>query len=78
MSWKVEMPIIIRTLINDVGDIPKYSDQRLQQTIVVAAKYVQFDVELEQLYSLNVVDPEITPDPTVQNDDIFISLQPVL
>jgi hypothetical protein len=74
MSWKVEMPIIIRTLINDVGDIPKYSDQRLQQTIVVAAKYVQFDVELEQLYSLNVVDPEITPDPTVQNDDIFISL----
>lgn len=74
MSWKVEMPIIIRTLINDIGAIPTYSDERLQQVIVVAAKYVQFDVVLDNTYSLNIAEPAISPDPTDNNDDIFISL----
>lgn len=74
MSWKVEMPIIIRTLINDIGAIPTYSDERLQQVIVVAAKYVQFDVVLDNTYALNIADPAISPDPTDNNDDIFISL----
>jgi len=74
MSWKVEMPIIIRTLINDIGAIPTYSDERLQQVIVVAAKYVQFDVVLDNVYTLNIADPAISPDPTDYNDDIFISL----
>jgi hypothetical protein len=74
MSWKIEMPIIIRTLINDVENIPKYSDERLHQVIVVAAKYVQFDVNLANTYQLNIANPEITPDPTAANDDIFISL----
>lgn len=74
MSWKVEMPIIIRTLINDIGAIPTYSDERLQQVIVVAAKYVQFDVVLDNTYSLNISEPAISPDPTDNNDDIFISL----
>lgn len=68
------MPIIIRTLINDVENIPKYSDERLHQVIVVAAKYVQFDVNLANTYQLNIANPEITPDPTAANDDIFISL----
>lgn len=74
MSWKIEMPIIIRTLINDVENIPKYSDERLHQVIVVAAKYVQFDVDLNNRYKLDIANPEITPDPTAANDDIFISL----
>jgi len=74
MSWKIEMPIIIRTLINDVENIPKYSDERLHQVIVVAAKYVQFDVDLINRYELDIANPEISPDPTAANDDIFISL----
>jgi hypothetical protein len=74
MSWKIEMPIIIRTLINDVENIPKYSDERLHQVIVVAAKYVQFDVDLINRYKLDIANPEISPDPTAANDDIFISL----
>lgn len=74
MSWKIEMPIIVRTLINDVSDSPVYSDERLLQTIVVAAKYVQFDVVLDHSYVLNISNPEITPDPTSDDDSIFISL----
>lgn len=74
MSWNIEMPIIVRTLINDLSDSPTYSDERILQTIVVAAKYVQFDVVLDHEYILNIASPNITPDPTSDNDSIFISL----
>jgi hypothetical protein len=74
MSWKKEIPIIVRTLINDLSDTPTYSDERILQVISVAAKYVQFDVVLDHQYTINVVNPTITPDPTVDNDSIFISL----
>ena len=74
MSWKQEIPIIVRTLINDLSETPTYSDARILQVVTVAAKYVQFDVVLDHQYVVNVVDPTITPDPTADNDSIFISL----
>lgn len=74
MSWQVEIPIIVRTLINDLEDEPTYSDERLLQVIVVSAKYVQFDVSLDQKYEINVANPDISPDPTINRDEIFISL----
>lgn len=74
MAWNIEIPIIVRTLINDLNDQPTYSDERLLQVVAVAAKYVQFDVVLENQYSVNVVEPSISPDPTETNDSIFISL----
>jgi len=74
MSWNVELPIIVRTLNSDLSDSPTYSDERLLQIIVVAAKYVQFDVVLDNTYSVNVVNPDIIPDPTTLDDSIFISL----
>jgi len=74
MSWQIEIPIIVRTLINDLGDQPVYSDERIQQVIAVAAKYVQFDVVLEHQYSIDVTNPNISPDPTTDRDEIFISL----
>lgn len=74
MSWKKEIPIIVRTLINDLSETPTYSDERILQVIAVAAKYVQFDVVLDHQYIVNVANPTITPDPTVDNDSIFISL----
>lgn len=74
MSWQIEIPIMVRTLINDLNDQPTYSDERLLQVITVAAKYVQFDVVLDHEYLVNVADPSISPDPTIDNDTIFISL----
>ena len=74
MSWNIEIPIIVRTLINDLSNPPLYSDERLLQIISVAAKYVQFDVVLDHLYQVDVVNPNITPDPTSDRDEIFISL----
>lgn len=74
MAWQIEIPIIVRTLINDLDDTPAYSDERILQTIAVAAKYVQFDVSLDRVYTIDVANPQISPDPTIDNDNIFISL----
>jgi hypothetical protein len=74
MSWQIEIPIIVRTLINDLSESPTYSDERMLQAIVVAAKYVQFDVNLNNTYTIDIANPNIIPDPTSNNDDIFISL----
>ena len=72
MSWQIELPLIVRTLINDLSDQPTYSDERLLQTLAVAAKYVQFDVALDNTYTVDVSTSTITPDPT--GDDIFVGL----
>jgi hypothetical protein len=74
MSWNIEIPIMVRTLINDTTNPPLYSDERLLQVIAVAARYVQFDVVLDHAYNINVANPAISPDPTIDNDSIFISL----
>jgi hypothetical protein len=74
MSWQVELPLMVRILINDLDNQPVYSDERLLQVIAVAAKYVQFDVSLDYQYAVSVVDSTISPDPSENNDSIFISL----
>lgn len=76
MSWKKEMTTIVRVLINDFGPTYTYSDSRIQQVLVVAANYVQVDVELDNKYTINIVTPNITPDPTLSDpkDDIFVNL----
>lgn len=74
MAWNIEIPIIVRTLINDLEEPQQYTDERLLQIISVAAKYVQFDVVLDHQYSVDVTTPNINPDPTNDRDEIFISL----
>ena len=74
MSWEIEIPIIVRTLINDWNAEPTYSDERLKQIIVVAAKYVQFDIVLQPNYTIDVSNVSISPDPTLGNDEIFVNL----
>ena len=73
-TWQETIPIIVRTMINDWGSPPEYSDERIEQIITVAAKYVQFDVVLQYTYEVDVVNLAISPDPTIDNDDIFICL----
>lgn len=74
MAWQNELTIIVRTLINDLTVPYQFSDQRIIQCLVVSAKYVQFDVVLDTSYEVDVVAQNISPDPTVNKDDIFISL----
>lgn len=74
MSWQNELTIITRTLINDLNEPYEYSDARIQQILTVAAKYLQFDINLDYAYAIDVVNSNISPDPTTNNDTIFISM----
>jgi hypothetical protein len=76
MSWQIEIPLIVRSLINDFGDEPVYSDDRLIRLITVAAHYVEFDVVLDNFYAVDIVNQTIAPDPTISEhrDTLFISL----
>lgn len=74
MAWQDELTIITRTLINDWNTPYEYSDARIQQVLTVAAKYVQFDINLDYAYTIDVVNHNISPDPTSNNDTIFVSL----
>lgn len=74
MAWQDQITIIVRTLINDLETPYQFTDDRIQQVITVAAKFVQFDVNLDHSYTIDVVNPNIIPDPTSDDDTIFISL----
>lgn len=73
MYWQTEIPIIVRSLINDFDNT--YSNQRIIQLVTVAAKYVLLDLTLDQEYSIDVVNNLITPDPCDDDsrDETFIS-----
>lgn len=75
MYWEVEIPIIVRSLINDMGSSPTYSDERIQQLTVVAAQYVVKEVNLSRNYNIDIVNIDITPDPSDNStrDTDFIS-----
>jgi hypothetical protein len=76
MAWQSEMITIVRTLISDLGPNYTYNDLRIKQSLVVAAKYVQFDVVIEPEFTVDVSNLTISPDPTADeiNNQIFISL----
>ena len=75
MSWILEIPIIVRTWINDLSDNPTYSDDRLQQVIIVAGQYVTREINLDTKYTCDVINLTITPDPSLSKtrDEAFIS-----
>lgn len=74
MSWQTEIPIIVRSWINDWSDTPVYSDDRIQQLITVSAQYVINEVNLNNEYTIDIVNNTISPDPTTleKKDTDFI------
>lgn len=78
MAWSTEMIIMLRHLINDLDippTAPTYSDDRLQELILVSAQQVQLEVSFFQTYSINLDTLTLTPDPsTGTRDDAFMWL----
>lgn len=72
-AWLDEMVIMLRYMINDLASEPVYSDLRLAQTILVAAKYVQTELSLPNTYVINPAALTITPDPTSVSDLAMIN-----
>lgn len=73
MSWQKEISTITRVWINDLSDTPTYNYARLLQLILVAAKYVKLEVNLQHEYTIDLDLGTISPDPISINDENFIA-----
>jgi hypothetical protein len=76
MAWQTSMTLMTRLLIADLADPPTYSDTRLQQLILLGARYVQQDVSFSTTYSVNIDSLTLSPDPTDSQslNDVFTNL----
>lgn len=74
MTWQTEMVQLVRTLINDLGSVT-YSDATLKSFIVGSAQLLLKEVDFDTTYTIDLVTPSISPDPTTQSpkDDNFIN-----
>jgi hypothetical protein len=75
MAWQDEMVDILRTMVNDTAG-SKYTDDRLQEVLTVAARLVGFDADFRADYLVDRPNLSIAPDPTtsVPRDEAFIDL----
>jgi hypothetical protein len=64
MAWQDELVTVLRFLINDLAAIPQYDDDRLEQGLVIAARLVLTEAGFTPVYTADVVNVDIKPDPT--------------
>ena len=74
-QWILEIPLIVRVWINDLADNPTYSDDRLQQVIIVAGQYVTREINLDTSYTCDILNLSISPAPSLSatRDEAFIT-----
>lgn len=70
-TWQDEGVEILRILINDFSSTPTYTDETLGQLLIVAARYVSEEVNFPTIYSSNLLNGTITPDPS--DDSTFLN-----
>ena len=77
MTWQNEMRIIIRHLINDLDSSSfTFTDDRIEETVLVASQLVLHEIDFERTYSIDVDGSSLSPDPTNADnkDDSFINI----
>lgn len=72
VCWDDTMVITLRAIIDDLGEDPEYSEEKLKQLIVASAKIVSAGFDFSADYVIDVANVTISPDPS--NDDAFVSL----
>lgn len=77
MSWQGQMSTIVRHLVNDLDpNTYKYSDNRIETSILVASQLMIMNVDFNNAYNINVETCKLSPDPTDEatKDNPFITL----
>jgi hypothetical protein len=76
MAWTTSLVTIVRHLINDLDSSAYvYSNDRVKQSIVIAAQLCSFEVSFDKTYTINIDAVTITPDPFDETQDNgFINL----
>ena len=73
MAWKVDLVLMLRSIIGDL-DASKFTDERIKQILVVGAYNVLGDADFSENYIVDVGTVSITPDPISKNDVDFSTL----
>lgn len=75
MAWQDVMIKTLRIMLNDMGPTYTFEDLRLEQVLLVAARYVEQEVVIERdyAYSFDMMKNIISPDPVDVGDDAFIN-----
>lgn len=74
-TWQNEIVIIVRHLINDLDATPTYSDERLEEAVLVAAQLLTFELDFGKDYTIDVDSATLIPNPVAETrDDAFINL----
>ena len=77
MPWQNEMTVIVRHLVNDLDSTDyTFSDDRLEEAILVSSQLSILEIDFEQTYTIDVDSSSLSPDPTDSSgkDDSFINL----
>ena len=77
MSWQGQMTTVVRHLVNDTDSTKyKFSDDRLETSILVASQLVISETDFANSYDINVEGCRLSPDPTdsATKDNDFIAL----
>lgn len=77
MAWQDELIPTLRVMIGDLDETAfVYSDDSLEQILLVAAKQVATTISFEQTFVISVQNGTLTPDPTVgaNTNDGFVNL----
>lgn len=73
MHWQEHTNIMVRHLINDLDvNNYKYTDERINSTVAVAAQLVVLELDFKNEYTVDVILQDIDPDPLT--DNMFINL----
>src|SRR5688572_28304397 len=74
--WDSEMVIILRHMIDDLAETPKYTDDRLMQLILTGAQFAQEENSFSVVYTIDIENFSLKPDPTARTarDNAFINL----
>lgn len=70
MAWQDVSVPTLRHIINDLGSTVEYNDSRLEELLVVAARYIDQEISFSTAYTIDIVNCSIAPEP----DDPFINL----
>lgn len=75
MTWQNEISRIVRFLVNDI-DAVSYTDDRLEETILVAAQLLIDNIDFDNTYTVDVDSLVLSPDPTELEikDNFFINV----
>lgn len=72
MAWDETATQVLRVLLDDLGDTPRYTDAKLLDVLMVAAMQLYQELEFATEYAISVPNETITPDP--EDDAPFMNL----